>query len=344
LDHVTILFYALVMMEGILMASPFGLFLYSFYDPFLAGMRKSILTAWVAAFFLPQSVYETSSPFIDFIRWYGQYLFYLGLLGFFVFAIQIYWAKLKRKGMVSSFVYSYIRHPQYLFFMLSGAGLLFMWPRMMMLVLFVIMGIVYFYLAKFEENKMLAQHPEYAEYMRNTAMFIPGNPGGRIYKVLLGWIPNQKLGQVISVALIVCLVFGGAIGLRNHSIASLSTAEIVDKNILTISIFPHNKKYMRDIVNKSIAHESIHKALAEQGNVSYTAHILPINYGMLGKFSEINAETREIIVESFHNRSSLRDWLWGTETDEVKIVFSKIDKPGKAFVPLNEILDIDMVQ
>lgn len=322
------------------MASPFGLFLYSFYDPFLAGMRKSTLTAWVAAFFLPQAVYQTSSPFIDFIRWYGQYFFYLGLLGFFIFAIQIYWAKLKRKGMVSSFVYSYIRHPQYLFFMLSGAGLLFMWPRMMMLVLFATMGIVYFYLAKFEENKMLAQHPEYAEYMRNTAMFIPGNPGGRIYKLLLGRIPNQKLGQVISVALIVCLTFGGAIGLRNYSITSLSTAELVDNNVLIISIFPHNKKYMRNVVNKSIAHESIHKALSDQGNVSYTAHILPINYGMLGKFSEINAETREIIVESFHNRSSLRDWLWGTETDEVKIVFSKIDKPGKTFVPLNEILDM----
>ena len=49
------------MLEGILMASPFGILLYSFYDPFLAGARQSELTAWVAAFFLPQSVYATNS-------------------------------------------------------------------------------------------------------------------------------------------------------------------------------------------------------------------------------------------------------------------------------------------
>jgi protein-S-isoprenylcysteine O-methyltransferase Ste14 len=81
------------------------------------------------------------------------------------FAIQVYWAKFKRKGMVNNFVYSYIRHPQYLFFMLSGVGLLFIWPRMMMLILFTIMSIFYFYLAKFEESRMQAKHPEYLEYL-----------------------------------------------------------------------------------------------------------------------------------------------------------------------------------
>lgn len=33
-------------------------------------------------------------------------------------------------------------------------------------------------------------------------------------------------------------------------------------------------------------------------------------------------------------------FLWGTEFDRVKVVFSKIDKPGKKFVPLNEIMDM----
>ena len=119
--------YWLIMLEGILMATPFGILLYSFYDPFLAGARQNELTAWVAAFFLPQSVYATNSSFIEFIR-YGEHLFYIGLAGFFVSAAPVYWAKLTRKGMVSSFVYAYIRHPQYLFFMLSAFGLLFIWP------------------------------------------------------------------------------------------------------------------------------------------------------------------------------------------------------------------------
>ncbi len=35
--------YAVIMLEGILMATPFALYLYSFYFPFLEGVQQSIL-------------------------------------------------------------------------------------------------------------------------------------------------------------------------------------------------------------------------------------------------------------------------------------------------------------
>ena len=331
--------YWLIMLEGILMASPFGILLYSFYDPFLAGARQSEATAWVAAFFLPQSVYATKSSFIEFIR-YGEYLFYLGLAGFFVSAAPVYWAKLTRKGMVNGFIYAYIRHPQYLFFMLSAFGLLFIWPRMMMLVLFLIMSVFYFYLAKFEERRMQAQYPEYAAYMQRTAMFLPGNPGGRVFDLLFGWLPNRKLAQVLAVLSIVVLAFAGAIGLRTLSIANISLAELPDQRILAISIFPHDEAYLRDAVTKAMADEAVRNALDTQGNVSFTAHILPKDYGMLGKFVSINEHHEAEIISNFMSRSSLRGFLWGTDSDDVKIVLSKIDKPGNRLVPLAEILDM----
>ena len=330
--------YGMIMLEGILMATPFGLFLYSFYLPFLEGARQSVLTAWIAAFFLPHSVYATSSMLIEFVRWKGPYLFFIGLIGFLAFAIQVYWAKFRRKGMVNRFVYSYIRHPQYLFFMIAGIGLLFIWPRMVMLILYVIMSIFYFYLAKFEESRMIAEHPEYLEYMKKTAMFIPGNPGGKIFNLLFGRIPNQKIAHLTAIILAIILIFGGAIGLRNLTIANISITKILDKNIMAVSIFPHNEYYLRDVIYKTMAYDMVQKAISEQGNVSFTAHILPRNYGMIGMFAEIHNETE--LAESFRNRSSLRDWMWGTESDEVKVVISKIDKPGKKFVPLNEIMDM----
>jgi protein-S-isoprenylcysteine O-methyltransferase Ste14 len=304
----------------------------------LEGARQSVLTAWIAAFFLPHSVYATTSTLIEFIRWKGPYLFFIGLIGFFVFAIQVYTAKFKRKGMVKNFVYSFIRHPQYLFFMLSGIGLLFMWPRMMMLFLFTMMSIFYFYLAKFEESRMQARHPEYAEYMKKTAMFIPGNPGGKIFNLIFGWIPNQKVAQLIATVFVIIIIFAGAIGLRNLTVANISSTKMPDKNIMAISIFPHTEQYLRDVVYKTIAYDSVQKALSEQGNVSFTAHILPSNYGMLAMFAEI--PNRAELEKSFRNRSSLREWLWGTESANVKVVFSKIDKPGKKFVPLNEIMEM----
>ena len=332
-------FYWLIMLEGILMATPFGLLLYSFYDPFLAGARQSELTAWVAAFFLPQSVYATDSAFIEFIR-HGEYLFYIGLAGFLICAAPIYWAKLRRKGMVSGFVYAYIRHPQYLFFMLAAFGLLFIWPRMMMVVLFLIMSVFYFYLAKFEERRMQAQYPEYTAYMDRTAMFIPGNPGGKLFKLIFGWIPNRKLGQLAAALSIAAIVLGGAVGLRNLTIANLSRVELPDQRTLAVSIFPHDQPYLRDAVAKALASDTVRNTLDAQGNVSFTAHILPRNYGMLGKFVSINEHHEAEVLEHFRNRKSLRGFLWGTESDDVKVVFSKIDKPGKGFVPLAEIMDM----
>ena len=331
--------YWLIMLEGILMATPFGILLYSFYDPFLAGARQNELTAWVAAFFLPQSVYATNSSFIEFIR-YGEHLFYIGLAGFFISAAPVYWAKLTRKGMVSSFVYAYIRHPQYLFFMLSAFGLLFIWPRMMMLVLFLVMSVFYFYLAKFEERRMQAQYPEYSAYMQRTAMFIPGNPGGKLFKLLFGRVPSRNLAQLMAVLSIVIVAFASAIGLRNLSIANISVAELSDQRILAISIFPHDEPYLRDAVTKAIADDAVRNALDAQGNASFTAHILPKNYAMLGKFVSINDRHEAEIIRNFRNRSSLRGFLWGTESDDVKIVLSKIDKPGRRFVPLAEIMDM----
>jgi len=321
------------------MASPFGILLYSFYDPFLAGARQSELTAWVAAFFLPQSVYATNSSFIEFIR-HGEYLFYIGLAGFLVSAAPVYWAKLKRKGMVSGFIYAYIRHPQYLFFMLSGFGLLFIWPRMMMLVLFLAMSVFYFYLAKFEERRMQAQYPDYSAYMRRTAMFIPGNPGGRLFNLLFGWVPSRSLAQLMAILSIVIVAFASAIGLRILSVANLSMAELSDQKILAISIFPHDEAYLRDAVTKALANESVRDAVDRQGNVSFTAHVLPKDYGMLGKFVSISEHHEAEIIRNFINRSSLRGFLWGTESDDVKIVLSKIDKPGSRFVPLAEIMDM----
>ena len=44
---------------------------------------------------------------------------------------------------------------------------------------------VYYLLARHEEQRMLAKHGEsYRQYMQQTAMFIPGEPGGEIFSVL----------------------------------------------------------------------------------------------------------------------------------------------------------------
>ena len=78
--------YALIMLEGILMATPFAVYLYSFYFPFLEGVQQSILTAWISSFFFRHVVVETNSTFLEIIGWM-RFLFPIGIIGFFVFAL-----------------------------------------------------------------------------------------------------------------------------------------------------------------------------------------------------------------------------------------------------------------
>jgi hypothetical protein len=81
--------YGLVMIEVIIMISPFAFYWYSLYAPALQGLHRWRATAWMEAFFLPHSVI-TTSPFLEFNRWVlGTYALSLGIVGFIFCAVQV---------------------------------------------------------------------------------------------------------------------------------------------------------------------------------------------------------------------------------------------------------------
>jgi protein-S-isoprenylcysteine O-methyltransferase Ste14 len=135
----------LVMLEILIMISPFALYWYSLYSPTLQALHQWSGTAWLECFVLPNSVITTSTV-LETFRWViGPYLFSIGLLGFLVLAAQIYTAKFRRKGLVTGGIYRYIRHPQYLCLGIAGLGLLAHWPRMIILVLYLLMMTAYYF-------------------------------------------------------------------------------------------------------------------------------------------------------------------------------------------------------
>ena len=147
------LFYLLIGLEIVIMISPFAGFFYAGYGPlldFLYGIKK---TAWLTGFFLPHAVAAKNNS-LNFLNALGRSLFSLGLIAFLVGAVQVYSAKIRRKGIVSSILYRWVRHPQYLFLAISGLGLLLFWPRFLILVLYISMLFVYYILAKNEEDRM----------------------------------------------------------------------------------------------------------------------------------------------------------------------------------------------
>ncbi|OGA45716.1 MAG: isoprenylcysteine carboxyl methyltransferase [Betaproteobacteria bacterium RIFCSPLOWO2_12_FULL_62_13] len=70
--------------------------------------------------------------------------------------------------------YAYVRHPQYVGFILIMLGFLLQWPTLITLVMFPILVLMYVRLAHREEREVLAEFAEeYARYAARTPAFFP---------------------------------------------------------------------------------------------------------------------------------------------------------------------------
>lgn len=70
--------------------------------------------------------------------------------------------------------YAYLRHPQYMGFILIMIGFLIQWPTIITLIMFPILVWMYARLARQEEREALAEFGEdYAAYEANTPAFLP---------------------------------------------------------------------------------------------------------------------------------------------------------------------------
>lgn len=97
----------------------------------------------------------------------------MGVGGFLVVAgwQKIYEAKEK---FVTDGIYKYIRHPQYAGIILVTIGMLVHWPTLITLLMWPILLIAYYGLAKKEEKEMETKFGKtYQEYRIKTSMFFP---------------------------------------------------------------------------------------------------------------------------------------------------------------------------
>lgn len=97
-------------------------------------------------------------------------------LGFWLLASSwnVLYRSQKERTLASSGTYAYIRHPQYVAFVIIMFGFLLQWPTLPTLVMFPILVYIYIRLAKSEEDDALAMFgDEYINYMQNTPAFIP---------------------------------------------------------------------------------------------------------------------------------------------------------------------------
>lgn len=111
-------------------------------------------------------------------HWTSLHLLSDGLivLGFLIvaFAWRVLYRAQRRGEPATSGLYSRVRHPQYVGFIVVMLGFLLQWPTIPTLVMFPILASMYVRLARREEREALeAFGEEYARYARATPAFLP---------------------------------------------------------------------------------------------------------------------------------------------------------------------------
>jgi protein-S-isoprenylcysteine O-methyltransferase Ste14 len=145
------------------------------------------ILAWIFGRQIPDGIFWGHTLY-SYIGMTGMYIGTLLMLTGLVLVIlgwnvvfKRYWRKEEGQGeLVTEGIYRYIRHPQYTGFMLVTFGMLLDWATLPMLIMWPIMAVLYYRLAKKEEGDMIAEFgSQYVEYMQRTGRFLPRLWGSR---------------------------------------------------------------------------------------------------------------------------------------------------------------------
>lgn len=137
--------------------------------------------AWAFGYTLPEGVLW-GHTLVQYIGFWGMYIgIALYIIGGLIIVLgwrsihKYYWSKEEGKGsLVTEGIYAHIRHPQYTGFLLITLGMIFEWATIPLLIMWPILAIIYYRLARKEEHYMKEEFgEEYSHYISKTGMFLP---------------------------------------------------------------------------------------------------------------------------------------------------------------------------
>ena len=294
----SLVLYFVIAFEVLIMISPFAGFFYSVFNPVLLKLASHPSTRWLSAFYLPHMVLPQDWLLL-FVRVMGSVLFVVGMAIFIVCAGQIYYAKFTKKGAVLGGLYSFIRHPQYLALGIAGLGLSILWPRFLTIVLWIVMAVVYYALAKDEERRMLNAHEAtYRTYMGKTGMFLPRG----LEKSLS---PSSTIGKVIFALFLAAVIMGKAYLLRVYTVNNL-TLWTQAQNVTGIAILPEDGSKMDHRMGDILALPEVRQRLQE--NKKYLVYFIPQHYIMQGMIADTGGDWK--LFNQHHSMAMITDWIF----------------------------------
>jgi protein-S-isoprenylcysteine O-methyltransferase Ste14 len=281
----------IIALEIVIMISPFALFFYSVFNPFLLALNQSSITRWLTAFFLPHMIVPPNDV-LKVIRILGSVFFVAGMVVFIVCAAQVYWGRLLKSGTATGGLYTFIRHPQYVGLAFAAVGLAIMWPRYLTLVLLAIMLFLYYLLARDEERRMSARFGDaYQTYTMRTGMFVP-----RVLERLFA--RTSKLHRPLSLAkgilILVTLLFvivGCGFFLRTYTVHSLPIEQVdgIDAVTITQEDIGRARDLLPGVLLDSTVVSKLNRITRDQ-SLRILVYFIPVDYVMQGMIANTDGE------------------------------------------------------
>ncbi len=294
-----IIVFFIMAFEVMIMISPFAFFFYSVFNPIFHWLDAYPMTRWLTHFFLPHIILPPTI-LLKTIRILGSVLFVIGSTTFIVCALQVYLGKIFGWGIANRGLYRFVRHPQYTSLGLWGLGMAILWPRFIVLSTLSVMLILYYFLAKDEERRMIRQYGDsYKDYMQKTGMFFP-----RVRDIEssneLSVNPFQTKNMLI-LATVVIVIIGSGFVFRNITLNSLYLHS--KENVTLVSIMPEDNEREAFVLN-AIQSENLEFINKDR---KYLGYEMPVDYIMQGMIA--NTGNEHHLYKQHHTIGLIVDWV-----------------------------------
>jgi protein-S-isoprenylcysteine O-methyltransferase Ste14 len=299
-----IVLFFIMALEVMIMISPFAFFFYSVFNPALHWLGRYPATRWLTDFFLPHMILPPTH-LLQGIRILGSVLFVAGCLLFIICALQVYLGKILQRGVAARGLYAHVRHPQYLSLALWGLGMSILWPRFIVLVTLSVMCVLYYWLARDEERRMMSRFGDsYALFRESRGMFLPRSLESRLARGIHGlprFLQNPAAGALVVIALVV----GTGFLCREITLRSLLYTSA--DHITVVPILPEDRaasaRALAGITRDRLT--SGYRYLDPEAD--YLGYVMPPDYIMQGMIADTGEKAH---LFKHHNTLNLiTDWV-----------------------------------
>lgn len=233
-------------------------------------------TAWLTQFFLPHFS-ETRSAMLNVLPWLAGPLMLAGIVLFFAGAIPVYWTKLRGGGAVSTGIYAWIRHPQYVGLAILGLGTLLLWPRFLVLVSYIMMLFLYAWLAEWEEERCLARFGEgYQSYQSRTGRFLPRGWHLRLPRILPLSGPRRPAAAFALFLLVITASVLLGFGVRRYALSQVTAFYTPAAAVLSPALLTEGE--LRTAYRTAATDARVETALRRAAPTTLIIYVVPLEW------------------------------------------------------------------